>query len=117
MSYTMVLSVGTELRQAQHVGRKTFFSDDRRSVPTIIRQGERRRHGLARLRGGFDAGAQRSGVGHARRGARKPRAERERSASTQAMPMQKWETMRASNEMKCARRRLRELYVAPWSKR
>eukprot|EP00965_Chrysotila_dentata_P259436 6213565-Pleurochrysis_carterae.AAC.3 len=44
--------------------------------------------GLARLRGGFDADAQRGDVGHARTGARKLGAKRERFASTQAMPMQ-----------------------------
>eukprot|EP00965_Chrysotila_dentata_P038402 1275963-Pleurochrysis_carterae.AAC.2 len=56
--------------------------------------------GLAYLRGGLDAVALQGDVGHARTGARKSGAERERSASRQAMPMQKWETTHASNEKK-----------------
>eukprot|EP00965_Chrysotila_dentata_P020048 663379-Pleurochrysis_carterae.AAC.1 len=56
--------------------------------------------GLTRLYGAFDAVVRRGDVGHARTGARKPEAERERSASTQAMPMQKWETVHMSDEMK-----------------
>eukprot|EP00965_Chrysotila_dentata_P034030 1133124-Pleurochrysis_carterae.AAC.1 len=55
---------------------------------------------LAHLRGGLDAVALQGDVGHGRMGARKPGAERERSTSTQAMPMQKWETMHASDEKK-----------------
>eukprot|EP00965_Chrysotila_dentata_P063145 2092504-Pleurochrysis_carterae.AAC.1 len=43
---------------------------------------------------------------------KKPGAERERSASTQAMPMQKWEAVHASDEMKCAWRRLQQFYDA-----
>eukprot|EP00965_Chrysotila_dentata_P262628 6214628-Pleurochrysis_carterae.AAC.4 len=56
--------------------------------------------GLARLHGGLDAVVRRGDVGHARTGARKHRAERERSASTQATPMQKWESVHGSDEMK-----------------
>eukprot|EP00965_Chrysotila_dentata_P071563 2364289-Pleurochrysis_carterae.AAC.1 len=41
--------------------------------------------GLTRLRGGFDAVLRRSDVSHARTGARKPRAERDCSASTQGL--------------------------------
>eukprot|EP00965_Chrysotila_dentata_P028343 942482-Pleurochrysis_carterae.AAC.1 len=54
--------------------------------------------GLTRLGGGFDAGAQQGDVGHVRTGPRKTGAERERSTSTQAMRMQKWETLHASDE-------------------
>eukprot|EP00965_Chrysotila_dentata_P170325 5622030-Pleurochrysis_carterae.AAC.1 len=67
---------------------------------------------LTRPRGGFDAGARWGDVGHARTGARKPGAERERYASTQVMPMEKYETVHASDEMKSQRRRLRQSYVA-----
>eukprot|EP00965_Chrysotila_dentata_P192283 6175083-Pleurochrysis_carterae.AAC.2 len=58
---------------------------------TTIGQGSGAGGGLARLRGGFDAVVQRGDIGHARTGARKPGAERERSASKQAMPMRKCE--------------------------
>eukprot|EP00965_Chrysotila_dentata_P123990 4098260-Pleurochrysis_carterae.AAC.1 len=55
--------------------------------------------GLARLRGDFDAVVRRGDVGHARTGARRPGAERERFVSTPAMPMQRWETVHASDKV------------------
>eukprot|EP00965_Chrysotila_dentata_P004519 147101-Pleurochrysis_carterae.AAC.1 len=53
-----------------------------------------------------------SAMAHARTGAKKPEAERERSANAQSMRMQKWEIVHASDEKKGVRRRLQESYAA-----
>eukprot|EP00965_Chrysotila_dentata_P086904 2868368-Pleurochrysis_carterae.AAC.1 len=62
--------------------------------------GEQHRRGASAPVRWLRCGGAAGDVGHARTGARKPKADRERIASTQAMPMRKWETVHASDELK-----------------